>query len=138
MHADFERAAFALAVGEVSGLVETPFGIHIIERRSLVEVRLGHVLVQWAGLRRASTTRTQEEARQRAETAHTRLTAGEPLATVAGELSDGATGVRGGELGWFQTDHVMPQFSPAFALGRGDISAVIETAFGYHVMVRLE
>ncbi len=138
MHPDFEKAAFALKVGEVSGLVETPFGIHIIERRPLEEVHLGHVLVQWEGVQRSAATRSKEEALAIAETARARLLAGESLAAVAGELSDGATGPRGGDLGWFQKGHVMPQFEPAFKLKRGGVGDVTETAFGYHVLVRLE
>ncbi len=138
MHPDFERAAFALEMGAFSGLVETPFGIHIIERRPLVEVQLGHVLVQWEGVRRSSTARTKEEAKAIAETARSRLLSGESLAEVAGALSDGATGVRGGELGWFQKGHVMPEFEPMFELEPGETSKVVETAFGYHVMVRLQ
>ena len=138
MDANFERAAFALDVGEVSGLVETPFGIHIIERLPLVEVHLGHVLVQWAGVNRSTTERTQAEALAIAETARSRLLAGEPLATVAMELSDGETGPRGGDLGWFQKGYLLPAFAPAFDLKRGEPSDVVETAFGYHVLVRID
>jgi len=138
MHADFEKAAFALKVGEVSGLVETPFGLHIIERRPLVEVHLGHVLVQWEGVRRSSSTRTQEEARVIADEARGRLMAGEALADVAAQLSDGGSGPRGGDIGWFQKGHVEPRFEPAFALKRGGVSDVVESSYGYHVLVRIE
>lgn len=139
MQAEFERAAFALKVGEHSGLVETPFGIHIIERTPLVEVRLAHVLVQWEGVRRAASSRTKEEAKAQAEAARERLVAGEAVADVAAALSDGASGVRGGDLGWFQKGQMMPQFeSFVYTLKVGEASPVVETEFGYHVVVRVE
>ena len=134
----FERAAFALGVGEVSDVVETPFGLHVIERMPLVEVRLGHVLVQWDGVRRSTVTRTQAEARTIAEEAHSRLVGGEPLAEVAKALSDGASGPRGGDLGWFQKGHTQPAFDGAFELSRGEVGPIIESGYGYHVLIRLQ
>ena len=138
MQEDFEKAAFNLKVGELSDLVETSFGIHIIERQALKEVRLGHVLVQWAGTPRSSEERTKEEARVIAEEAHQRLQNGEPLAVVAAALSDGGSGPRGGEVGWFQKGHVQAAFEPVFDLKRGGISDVVESVYGFHVLVRLE
>lgn len=138
MHAAFERAAFALKVGELSGLVETPFGFHIIRRDALVEVHVAHVLVQWAGVHRSSATRTKEEARLMVDEARARLQVGIPVAEVAAEFSDGPTGVRGGDLGWFQKGQLLPEVDAvAFSLERGGISPVFETVQGFHILVRL-
>ena len=62
-----------------------------VARAARVERRLAleHVLVQHAGAQRTVSERTLEEARQRAEEARARLQAGDPVAVVARELSDG-------------------------------------------------
>ncbi len=136
---EFERAAFALEEGELSGVVETPFGFHIIEREPLVEVHLVHVLAQYAGAERSKATRSREEARARAEEAMRRLRAGEDPATVVAELSDGPSASRGGDLGWFQHGQLLPQLDEAaFALEPGEVSDVIESPVGFHVLLRVE
>jgi hypothetical protein len=138
MVAPFENAAFALKVGELSEVVETEFGFHLIQRTRLVEAHLGHVLVQWEGLPRASTTRTREEALALAEQARSRLLAGESLSEVAPALSDGPSADRGGDLGIFQKGQMMDSFDEvAFGLSVGEVSAVTETAAGFHVIQRL-
>jgi len=135
----FEAAAFRLAVGEVSAVVETPFGFHIIERYALDEVHVAHVLVQHADAQRTVSERTMDEARGRAAEARERLAAGEPVASVAGALSDGPSGLRGGDLGWFQRGQLLPAFEDAaFSMSRGSVSPVIETPLGLHVLVRLD
>jgi peptidyl-prolyl cis-trans isomerase SurA len=135
----FEAAAFRLEVGQLSGIVETPFGFHIIERTALDEVRVSHVLVQHVEARRTTSERTKVEARTRAEEARARLLAGEPVAAVAKDLSDGPSGLRGGDLGWFQKGQLLPQFEDAaWQMKRGGVSDIIETPIGYHVLVRTD
>ena len=133
----FEQAAFALAEGQLSAVVETPFGFHIIRREPLTEVQLSQVLVQWAGLPRSSATRTKDEARALAEQARSRLASGEQIDAVSRALSDSPMRERGGDLGFFKRGELQPALeSAAFALPVGGASPVVETAAGFHVLVR--
>jgi peptidyl-prolyl cis-trans isomerase SurA len=135
----FENAAVRLEVGEISDVVESPFGFHVIVREQLDEVRISHVLVQWTGVRRSRVDRTREAADERARLALEKLRAGTPLAEVASELSDGPMGKRGGELGWFQKGQMVPTFDEvAFQLGVGETSDIVETPLGLHIIKRLE
>jgi NIMA-interacting peptidyl-prolyl cis-trans isomerase 1 len=101
-----------------------------------------HLLVMHVGSRAAprSIKRTREEARARAQDALARLKAGEAFDRVVAEFTDEPGGAaRHGDLGKFARDAMVKQFSDAaFALDVGQVSAVIETPFGFHVIKRTE
>jgi peptidyl-prolyl cis-trans isomerase C len=78
---------------------------------------------------------TDAAARSNAEQARQRAVAGEDFAELAKELSQGPSAPRGGDLGFFSKDRMVPQFAQAaFALQPGEISGVVKTQFGYHVI----
>jgi len=135
---EFEAAAFALPENTISAVVESPYGFHVIRREPLIERHLAHIVVQWAGTPGAATTRTKDEARARVEEAKAKLAAGEAFADVAKTYSDGQNAIRGGDLGVLQKGQMAPQFDDVgFALQVGQISDVVETPFGFHILTRL-
>jgi peptidyl-prolyl cis-trans isomerase SurA len=137
----FETAAFALKVGEISGIVETPFGFHIIRRVDPKPVRVSHILITYAGSDEihAVKTRGRDEALQIALDALFRARKGEDFAALAGEYSeDRLTAGKGGKLPPIDRGQTVPEFEEvAFSLEPGQISDVVETKFGFHVIKRL-
>ena len=104
------------------------------------EVAASHILVAYAGAERADAaiTRTKEEALARAEEIHAKAIAPDAdFAALAQEYSDGPSGPNGGDLGTFGKGQMAPPFeAAAFKLKVGEISAVVETDFGYHIIKR--
>ena len=141
---EFEDVAFTLAEGQVSGVVETPFGFHVIKREPLEEVRLRHLVVQFQGTwlsdpEAPSATRPKEDAQLLANQALEALEAGTPFDEVAARLSDGPMGLRGADLGWFLRGELGPAFDDAaFALDVGQWSQVVESPYGLHIIERVE
>jgi hypothetical protein len=106
------------------------------------KVAASHVLVAFKGARSApaSVTRTKEQGRKRAEEVLKKAKAGGDFAALAKQYSDDpGSGPRGGDLGSF-TKRVMvqPFAEAAFSLKPGEISAVVETDFGFHVIKRTQ
>jgi len=88
------------------------------------QVHCAHILVK-----------TEQEARRVME----RLNKGEKFANIAREVSLCPSGKRGGDLGTFSRGKMVKEFeTAAFALQKGQISPVVKTKFGYHIVKRLE
>ena len=84
------------------------------------EVRASHILV---------------ETREEADAIVAELQKGGDFAAIAKAKSKGPSGAKGGDLGYFTKDKMVPAFAnTAFALKVGDVSAPVKTGFGWHVI----
>ncbi len=134
----FERVVAALEVGAYSRPFETAFGWHIARRDAVVEAEARHILVTWKGAVRSTQTRSKAQARAKIEAIEARLQGGEDFATVAREVGEDATAARGGDLGVVAKGQLVPAFEQAmFGLAPGQRSAIVETAYGYHLIERI-
>jgi protein-export membrane protein SecD len=104
-----------------------------------VEISGNHILIQYIGATAAptSTTRTKDEARQRIEEIRKEATA-QNFVDLAKKYSEEPNAAEtGGDLGWFGKGVMVPQFEePAFALKVGEISGVVESPFGFHLIFK--
>lgn len=78
---------------------------------------------------------SKEEARKKAESILARVRQGEDFAKLAGEFSDDGSKEVGGDLDYFSRGAMVPEFDKAaFSLKPGQVSDIIETQFGYHII----
>ena len=141
-----ERAAFALAVAEVSAPIETAEGFVIVQRIETppggpLTISARHILIAYQNAQRAAPeiTRTRDEARALAQQVANEARSGKDWQALWKQHSNEPGGREGGELGTFGRGQMVPAFEhAAFELGVGEISDVIETPFGFHVVQRLK
>ena len=139
---NYLEAVAKLKVGEVSPVVETPFGFHVIKRLQLERIRASHILVSYTdseGTPKEKRTKWDAEKVAKQLLAKVKGKDLEAFAEVASKSSDCASAAKGGDLGFFARGMMVPRFEQiAFGLKVGEISDVVETKFGYHIIRRTE
>lgn len=136
----FEDAAYETPVGQISPVIETPFGFHIVKvsdrRPARGQVLVEHILKLTQGLDE------EEAAAKKAQIdsiANLLANGGDFEAIAKIESEDPGSKMNGGRLNWFGTGMMVPEFEAAsFALANGETSAPVKTDYGYHIIRRLD
>jgi peptidyl-prolyl cis-trans isomerase SurA len=137
---EFSKALVGMKNGEISEPVETDFGYHVIKRNELKEVHARHILLMHDGSARKppTVTRTKAEAEKLIKELGDKIKAGEDFGALAKQHSDCPSKEQGGDLGSFGPGQMAPPFeAAAFALKENEVSGIVETEFGYHLIQRL-
>ena len=94
-------------------------------------VRASHILL----LTKDADEAGKKAARTKIDALLKRAKAGEDFAALAKENSQDGSASQGGDLGFFPRGRMVPEFDQAvFALKPGEISEVVGTQFGYHII----
>lgn len=94
------------------------------------QVRASHILFKTEGDAAA-----KKKARASAETVLKQAKSGKDFAALAKQHSSDGSAQQGGDLGFFVKEQMVPEFSnAAFALQPGQISDIVESQFGYHII----
>ena len=136
----FEDAAYNTKAGEISPVVETPFGFHIVKVNARRPAR-GQVLAQHI-LKLTQGLSEEDAAKKKAEidSIGALLAAGADFEEIAKKESEDPGSQRnGGRLNWFGAGQMVPEFEEAaFSLQNGEVSAPFKTSYGYHIVKRLD
>lgn len=137
----FETMAFNTPVGVVSKPVRTNFGYHILKvhdrRKSPGEILVAHIMK----FTQQGNDSLNAIAKEQIDSLYQLVKNGSDFGKVAAENSeDRGTATKNGELPWFGTGRMVPEFEKAaFALkNAGDVSEPVQSAYGWHIIKLLD
>lgn len=139
---EFEDAAFNLKPSDLSMPVRTKFGFHLIrvedKRPAVGKLQVAHIMKRLSPAAPANlVARTMAEM----DSLKTLLDNGASFTELARRYSDDKqTAMNGGVLPWFTATEMVPEFAEAALKldNNGDISTVVRTPYGLHLIKRLD
>lgn len=138
----FLDALKPLKAGEISPILRSPNGFHIlklVDRKGgtsplvVQQTHVRHILIK------INEVVSESDARSKIENIKERLDHGDSFEDLAKQYSDDGSGKSGGDLGWVNPGDTVPEFEKTMnVLAPSEISPVIKTQFGFHVLQVLE
>jgi peptidyl-prolyl cis-trans isomerase SurA len=138
----FAEALQKMKPGEVSPVLRSPSGFHIvklIDRRSkdtpvvITQTHARHILIKTSELV------SENEAKSRLQEIKQRIDKGADFAEQARLNSEDGSASQGGDLGWLSPGETVPEFESGMdALKVGQVSGLVQSGFGWHLIQVLE
>jgi peptidyl-prolyl cis-trans isomerase SurA len=140
----YSDAVMKLKPGEVSDILRSPAGFHIVklveqagareaQMAALKQTRARHILIKTTEIV------TAEEALRKITALKERLDNGVDFAELAKQHSNDLSSAKGGDLGWLFEGDTVPEFERAMdGLKLNEISGPVRSPFGYHLIQVLE
>ncbi|MFH1487482.1 MAG: SurA N-terminal domain-containing protein, partial [Pseudomonadota bacterium] len=114
---------------EVKGYYED----HIEAFKQKKEVKARHILFK---LKPDASEEEEKASREKASKVLEKARKGEDFASLAKEYSEGPTAEEGGDLGYFSEGQMVKPFEEAaFKMKKGEISDLVRTDFGFHIIL---
>lgn len=137
----FAQVLDGMKPGEVSGIIRSPAGFHLIkllERRggaatTVEQTHARHILVK------TSEIVSEDDAKRKLSNLRERIVNGADFGELAKVNSDDGSSIKGGDLGWIYPGDTVPQFERVMnSLKEGQLSEPFASPFGWHLLQVLE
>ncbi|EXI80465.1 MAG: Peptidyl-prolyl cis-trans isomerase SurA [Candidatus Accumulibacter appositus] len=138
----FAEAATTLKVGEVSPVLRSSNGFHLVKllgKRgggalpAVQQTHARHILIK------VNEVVSEPEARHTLESLRQRIKHGENFADLARLFSQDGSASKGGDLGWIYAGDTVPEFERAMnQLAPGELSEPVQSPFGFHLIEVIE
>lgn len=134
----FEKAAYETEVGQISPVVNSGFGLHLIRVESKEanpgEVNVEHII-------RLTQGNNDEESQKATIDSIYQIVKNDPsqFEELAKKYSQDGSAAKGGSLGWFGRGMTVAEFeNVAYALPNGAVSEPFKSDFGWHIIKKID